>query len=120
MLSDKFIIEHLDVSTERTYEADGVKLTTIDVYPLLQAQDTETASLVRQEVLREVKEALQIEFKKANLESERDPFDAANLNDEHHILWKGEANAYSETIQYLNRLLELSGQLPQEVKGNVE
>ena len=37
ILDDKEITKHLDLGKERTYESDGVKLTTVDVYPLLNA-----------------------------------------------------------------------------------
>lgn len=60
-------------------------------------------------VLKELRDRVAIEFKKSMEESRQEPFDASNLNDEHKILWKGHANAYSEVISEIDRESELLG-----------
>lgn len=55
-------------------------------------------------LLAETRKAIAIEYKKAIEESEARPFASENLNNEHRILWKGHANAYSEVLSYLDNL----------------
>lgn len=59
------------------------------------------------EYLKHLKAKLEIEHDKALAEASSNPFEVETLNRDHHLLWRGHANAYKETIQEINRMLEI-------------
>lgn len=68
------------------------------------------------ELIANIRQAVAVEYKKAVSESNQTPFQEDNLNEEHHILWKGETNAYSETLSYLDELKRKAMQAMREAK----
>jgi hypothetical protein len=57
------------------------------------------------DTLIEMRRILSIEYNKANDEAWSNPFKNERLDREHLLLWRGHANAYSETISYIDQLL---------------
>jgi hypothetical protein len=67
-------------------------------------QDMKEVEQAKQETIQEFRKAIAIEYHKAVIESKSCPFPNDNLNNEHKLLYKGHANAYSETLVYLDNL----------------
>ena len=53
-----------------------------------------------------LRQAVAVEYKKSTEEAHRRPFDAAHLNKEHRILWRGHASAYSEVLSHIDQSLK--------------
>ena len=56
-----------------------------------------------EKIATEIKEALEVEFRKAIEESNKEPFESEKLDYEHKLIWSSKANAFSETVQWINQ-----------------